>query len=65
MQPLLEFISSPYHKRLFFPFLFLTILLFANFRISDQPLRSPAAPNGIVSFELAGSPLQAQTITNE
>jgi len=61
----LEFVSSPYRKRLFFAFLFLTIILFAIFRVLDQPLQTSAAPKGIVSFELAGSPLQAQAITEE
>jgi len=61
----LEFVSNVYRKRLFFTFLFLTLSLFAVFRVLDQPLRTPAAPNGIVSFELAGSPLQAQVITDE
>lgn len=61
----LELIPDIYRKRLFFTFLFLTLSLFAVFRILDQPLRTPAAPNGIVSFELAGSPLQAQAITDE
>ena len=61
----LENIPREYHKRLFFTFLFLTLSLFAVFRVLDQPLRTPAAPNGIVSFELAGSPLQAQAITEE
>jgi len=65
MQHPLEFVSSVYRKRLFFTFLFLTLSLFAVFRVLDQPLRTPSAPNGIVSFELAGSPLQAQAITNE
>jgi hypothetical protein len=61
----LEFVSEQYRKRLFFAFLFLTIVLFAVFRVLDQPLRTSAAPNGIVSFELAGSPLLAQAITDE
>ena len=61
----LENIPSEYRSRLFFTFLFLTLSLFAVFRVLDQPLRTPAAPNGIVSFELAGSPLQAQAITDE
>ncbi|MEP7134231.1 MAG: hypothetical protein ABI904_04810 [Chloroflexota bacterium] len=65
MQHPLEFIPSEYRKRFFFTFLFLTIILFAVFRVLDQPLRTPAAPNGIVSFELAGSPLKAQAITDE
>jgi hypothetical protein len=61
----LEFVSEQYRKRFFFVFLFLTIVLFAVFRVLDQPLQTSAAPNGIVSFELAGSPLQAQAITDE
>lgn len=61
----LENIPHEYRKRIFFPLLFLTLGLFAVFRVLDQPLRTPAAPNGIVSFELAGSPLQAQAITDE
>jgi len=65
MQHPLEFVSNLYRKRLFFTFLFLTLSLFAVFRVLDQPLRTPSAPNGTVSFELAGSPLQAQAITDE
>ena len=65
MQHPLEFVSIEYRKRLFSTFLFLTIILFAVFRVLDQPLKTPAAPNGIVSFELAGSSLQAKAITDE
>jgi hypothetical protein len=61
----LENVPDEYRKRLFFTSLFMTIILFALFRVLDRPLRTPAAPNGIVSFELAGSPLQAQAITHE
>jgi hypothetical protein len=56
----LEFVSAPYRKRFFFTFLFLTLILFAVFRVLDQPLRTPAAPNGIVSFELARTPVAAE-----
>ena len=52
----LESISPEKRKPLFLTFLALTILLFAIFRVLDTPLRTPAAPNGIVSFELAWSP---------
>ena len=55
----LDFVSDSFRKRLFFIFLFLTILLFAVFRVLDQPLRTSAAPNGIVSFELARTPEKA------
>jgi len=59
MQHPLEFVSDSYRKRLFFTFLFLTIVLFAIFRVLDEPLRTSAAPNGIVSFELARTPENA------
>ena len=61
----LENIPDPYRRRLFFTFLLLTLSLFAVLRVLDRPLQTPAAPNGIVSFELAGSPLRAQEITGE
>ncbi|MEW6030324.1 MAG: hypothetical protein ACOYZ8_08495 [Chloroflexota bacterium] len=50
----LEFVSAENRKPLFFSLLTLTLILFAVFRVLDAPLRTPAAPNGIVSFELAG-----------
>lgn len=64
MQHPLEFISNVYRKRLFFALLFLTLSLFAVFRVLDQPLRTPAAPNGIVSFELARTSARAQSIVD-
>lgn len=60
----LEFIPTESRKRLFFTFLTLTLLLFALFRVLDQPLRTDAASNGIVSFELAGDPQAARLITD-
>lgn len=58
--------SLPLHVRkpIFFTFLFLTLVLFAVFRVLDQPLRTDAAPNGIVSFELAGDARTARLITD-
>jgi hypothetical protein len=50
-----DFLPSSTRKPLFFSFLFLTLILFAVFRALDTPLRTAAAPNGIVSFELAGN----------
>jgi hypothetical protein len=64
MQHPLESISIPYRKRFFFTFLFLALVIFAIFRVLDQPLRTDAAPNGIVSFELAGDPITAKAITD-
>ena len=52
----LAFFPNENRKPLFFTFLAGTLILFAIFRVLDSPLRTPAAPNGIVSFELAGSP---------
>ena len=58
----LENIPSTSRKPLFWAFLAGTLILFAVFRVLDAPLRTTAAPNGIVSFELAGTPFQAQAI---
>lgn len=55
----LEFVPQESRRRFFLTLLFLTLILFAVFRVLDQPLRTPAAPNGIVSFELAGTPEKA------
>lgn len=60
----LESVPREYRAWLFFAFLLLTVILFAVFRILDQPLRTDAAPNGIVSFELARTPQQARTIVD-
>jgi len=60
----LEFVPAPYRKRLFFIFLALTLIIFGVFRYLDEPLRTDAAPNGIVSFELAGNQQTAQAITD-
>ena len=40
---------------LFWPLLIATLIVMAVFQLLDRPLRTSAAPNGIVSFELAGS----------
>jgi len=51
----LDFIPSANRKPLFFTFLAGTLILFAVFRVLDAPLRTAAAPNGIISYELAGN----------
>ena len=51
-------------KRFFFICLALTLVLYVVFGILDAPLRSEAAPMGIVSFELAGTPQAAREITD-
>jgi len=55
MQHPLTFIPSDKRKSTFLSLLALTLILFAVFRVLDASLRTPAAPNGIVSFELAGN----------
>lgn len=58
----LEFVSSARRRPLFFIFLALTIAGFVIFQIIDQPVRTKAAPSGIVSFELAGTPKKARAM---
>lgn len=50
----LDFLSPASRKPLFLSFLALTLILFAVFRVLNAPLITPAAPGGIVTFELAG-----------
>lgn len=64
MQHPLEFVPDEYRKRVFLTLLALTLILFAVFRVLDQPLRTPVAPNGIVSFEFAGNAQTARAITD-
>lgn len=58
----LEFLPQNIRKPVFLVFLFLTILIFVIFRFLDAPLRTSAAPSGIVSYELAGSVSASQEI---
>ncbi len=56
----LEFIPVHLRKPLFYFFLALTLVIFGVFIFLDKPLQ----PNGMVSFELAGSVDSAQRIAN-
>ena len=58
----LEFIPRSIQKKVFFTLFALTLGLFGVFNMLDAPLRTSAAPNGIVSFELAGTPERADAI---
>jgi len=58
----LENLPANVRKPLFWAFLAGTLALFAVFRLLNAPLVTPAAPGGIVTFELAGSPPNAQAI---
>lgn len=51
----LEFTPPHLRRYLFFVFTVLTVLGFLIFMYLDQPLRTLAAPSGVVSFELAGT----------
>lgn len=64
MEHPLQSIPPEYRKRSFFIFLTLTLVLYAVFGVLDAPLRTEAAPNGIVSLELAGNPQTARAITD-
>lgn len=58
----LDFVPQEARKRFLFALLILTLSLFAIFRVLDTPLQTDYAPNGIVSFELAGTPQNAAHI---
>lgn len=57
-------VPFPARRSLFYFLLVLTLIIFGVFQFLDQPLRTPAAPNGIVSYELAGSLENAQSMLN-
>lgn len=57
-------VPFPARKSLFYFFLVVTLFIFGIFQFLDQPLRTPTAPNGIVSYELAGSLENAQPMLN-
>lgn len=58
----LEFVPQNLQRPMFYVFFGLTILIFGVFRVLDQPLRTTAAPSGIVSFELANDPAASLSI---
>jgi hypothetical protein len=51
----LDFLPEARRKPLFFAFLILAVLISLIFQMLDVPMKTSAAPNGIVSFELAGT----------
>jgi hypothetical protein len=58
----LEFMAPERRKSAFVLFLLLSTLLLAALQVLDLPLRTQAAPGGMVSFELAGTPARAGRI---
>ena len=61
--PLLRF-NGDQRRALFGAFLALTIAIMVSFRFIDRPLQTTAAPQGIVSFELAGNTVVATRIVD-
>jgi hypothetical protein len=55
-------ISPAWLPKIFWPMLFVTLVLMAIMNYAGNPLNNPSAPAGIVSFELAGSPDRAGQI---
>jgi hypothetical protein len=62
MHHFLETIPAKRRIRLFWFFLFLVILLMVVFNWLGVPLATAAAPNGMISYELAGTPAKSQSI---
>lgn len=60
----LAFLPENIRKPLFWAFFSGTLILFVIFRPLDFPLTTSAAPSGIVSFELARTPINAQAMVD-
>jgi hypothetical protein len=58
----LTFISDGKRKPIFIAALVWTLILFAIFQPLGTPITNAAAPSGIVSFELARTPVNAQAM---
>lgn len=59
-----EFLPQHTRKPLFYFFFALTLFIFGIFNMLDQRLKTEAAPNGIVSFEMARNVDLSQRIIN-
>lgn len=57
-----EWLSLKAQKQVFVVLLMITLAVMGALRFLDGPLKTEAAPAGIVSFELAGSPAAAKNI---
>ncbi len=58
----LDFIPSANRKLIFFAFLVWALIMAAIMQVIGAPLKTSAAPTGIVSFELAGTSAKATDI---
>lgn len=57
-----RWLTPPQQTRAFVPLLALTLVLMVWLRVLDRPLQTESAPQGIVSYELAGTLDRAQAI---
>jgi len=57
-----EWLSNTAQKRAFIAFLIFTFVVMMGLQVLDGPLKTKAAPLGIISFELAGAQGQAREI---
>lgn len=62
LQSPFDFIPKHKQKNVFYYLLSLTILVLLGMQISGAPLKTDAAPLGIISFEFAGDLATSQTI---
>ncbi len=60
----LDFIPPAFRRFALIAFVVVTLVIMAVFQVLDAPLRTPAAPNGIVSFELAATAERSQAIVD-
>lgn len=58
----LDFIPAANRQPIFFAFLVWAVIMAAIMQVIGAPLKTSAAPMGIVSFELAGTPERAMSI---
>jgi hypothetical protein len=56
-------LADPARRRVFISFLVWMLLIYAVFAWLNPTLNTPAAPTGIISFELAGSRAAAEAMT--
>jgi hypothetical protein len=57
-----ESLSPEWRKKLFWAACAASLIIIAVFGVIGAPLNTPAAPSGVVSYELAGSVSQAQAM---
>jgi hypothetical protein len=58
----MHWLDAKHQKKGLITLLILVLTIFFIFRLLDVPLQTEAAPNGIISFELAGTPEKANRI---